>query len=84
MSTQTLEVTEIDPTTGEPRESHIVWPDGPNRVMKARVEGTPVEALCGHTWVPSRDPQNYPVCPRCKEAYRQLNNEGREDGWSES
>lgn len=36
-------------------------------VLEARVMGTPVTALCGHTWVPSRDPQKYPVCPKCME-----------------
>ena len=33
------------------------------------VEGTPVVALCGKVWVPSRDPQRYPVCPECKEIW---------------
>ncbi|HSI94187.1 MAG TPA: DUF3039 domain-containing protein [Jiangellaceae bacterium] len=29
-------------------------------------------ALCGKVWVPSRDPEKYPVCPRCKEIWRQM------------
>ena len=33
------------------------------------IKGTPLEALCGHVWVPSRDPRQLPVCPRCKEVY---------------
>lgn len=33
--------------------------------MRAYVEGTPVRALCGKVWVPSRDPSRYPVCPTC-------------------
>jgi len=36
-------------------------------VLEARVMGTPITALCGHTWVPSRDPAKYPVCPKCVE-----------------
>jgi hypothetical protein len=36
------------------------------------VTGTPVTALCGKVWVPSRDPKRYPVCPTCKEIYEQL------------
>jgi hypothetical protein len=36
------------------------------------VTGTPVKALCGKVWVPSRDPKKYPVCPACKEIYEQL------------
>jgi hypothetical protein len=37
--------------------------------MAAMVEGTPVVALCGKVWVPSRDPQKFPVCPECKEIW---------------
>jgi hypothetical protein len=36
-------------------------------LMRAMVEGLPVTALCGKRWVPSRDPERYPVCPTCKE-----------------
>jgi len=36
------------------------------------VTGTPVTALCGKVWVPSRDPKRYPVCPTCKEIYGML------------
>ncbi len=36
-------------------------------VLEARIYGNEVEALCGKRWVPSRDPQRYPVCPECAE-----------------
>jgi hypothetical protein len=39
------------------------------KVLAARIEGTPIEALCGHVWVPSRDPRQLPLCQRCKEIY---------------
>ena len=39
---------------------------------KAVVLGIPVQALCGKIWVPSRDPDKYPVCPTCKEIYEKL------------
>jgi hypothetical protein len=29
--------------------------------------------LCGKVWVPSRDPQKFPVCPECKEIWAGLN-----------
>lgn len=38
-------------------------------MLAARIEGTPIEALCGHVWVPSRDPKQLPVCQRCKDIY---------------
>ena len=36
-------------------------------VTEGYVMGRPVLALCGLFFVPSRDPQNFPVCPTCKE-----------------
>lgn len=42
------------------------------KLMQAMVEGTPVRALCGKLWVPSRDPERFPVCPRCKEIHEKL------------
>lgn len=36
-------------------------------VLEARINGTEVEALCGKRWVPSRDPERFPVCPTCAE-----------------
>ena len=41
-------------------------------VLEARVMGIEVEALCGKRWVPSRDPQRFPVCPECKERAKGL------------
>ena len=40
-----------------------------DKIMEAMVEGTPVRALCGKLWVPSRDPKRFPVCPVCKDLY---------------
>ncbi len=59
--------------TGEPTAAHIVKTKrGENAaavVLEARVMGTPVEALCGFVWVPSRDPKQLPVCEKCKSVY---------------
>lgn len=43
-----------------------------DKIVEAMVTGTPIRALCGKVWVPSRDPQKYPVCPTCKEIYEGL------------
>jgi len=43
-----------------------------NKLMEALVNGTPVRALCGKVWTPSRDPKKYPVCPECKEIWESL------------
>ncbi len=66
---ETEEVTE----TGEPIVAHIVKTEkgksAAAAVLEARVMGTPLEALCGHVWVPSRDPKNLPLCQACKDVY---------------
>jgi hypothetical protein len=36
-------------------------------ILRSAVEGVAVTALCGKKWLPGRDPEKYPVCPRCKE-----------------
>ena len=42
------------------------------KLTEAMVMGTPVVALCGKVWVPSRDPDRFPVCPQCKEIWESL------------
>lgn len=76
----TTTVTEERDETESGPVAHIVktlpGEDAAAKVLAARVEGTPIEALCGHVWVPSRDPKQLPVCQRCKdiyEMYRQVN-----------
>lgn len=39
------------------------------KVTEARIYGYPVEALCGYTWVPSKDPKKLPLCSTCEEIY---------------
>lgn len=51
------------------RLSHYAPKD---KLLEAMIEGTPVRALCGKVWVPTRDPNRFPVCPECKEIYENL------------
>lgn len=51
------------------RFSHYV---DKSKLTEAMVMGTPVIALCGKVWVPSRNPDRYPVCPECKEIWQSL------------
>jgi hypothetical protein len=57
----------------DPKVAHIVkvkrGENAAAKVLEARISGTPLEALCGHVWVPERDPRNLPLCPRCREIY---------------
>lgn len=43
-----------------------------DKITDAMVFGTPVTALCGKTWVPSRDGTKFPLCPQCKDTYDNL------------
>jgi hypothetical protein len=36
-------------------------------ITRAAIEGGTITALCGFRFPPIRDPQRFPVCPRCKE-----------------
>src|SRR5262245_49167713 len=58
------EIEEHDPETDEPVVAHIVKTEpgesAAAKVAEARIYGYPVEALCGHVWVPSRDPGRDP------------------------
>ena len=58
------------------RFSHYVEKD---KLTEAMVMGTPVTALCGKVWVPSRAPEKFPVCPECKDIW-----EGLSDGPGDS
>ena len=50
-----------------------------HKLTDAMVMGTPVVALCGKVWVPSRAPEKFPVCPECKEIWETLNPGGGPD-----
>lgn len=64
-----------EPTTGGTRRAHIVAAlndaeaghnAAANLITEAIVFSFEVEALCGYRWVPSRQPEKYPVCANCK------------------
>ena len=54
---------------GHDRFSHYVKKE---KITESAVTGKAVRALCGKKWIPSRDPEKYPICPRCKEIYAGL------------
>jgi hypothetical protein len=51
------------------RYSHYVKKD---KIVESAVMGNAVVALCGKVWVPSRDPERFPVCPECKAIFEKL------------
>ena len=79
---ETIPDTDLDLQPGEPAAAHIVKTEpgesAAAKVLEARIYGTPLEALCGHVWVPSRDPKQLPLCETCKSVYEmyRMFNEG--------
>lgn len=77
-ATITEDVTETRTTDDAGVAAHIVFLPPEFRelttpqayVMEARVEGREIVALCGHRWVPQRDPKPLPVCARCLHLYQ--------------
>lgn len=66
VETTTDEVTRVTTEDGDhERFAHVVVPA--SAVTEAYITGATVTALCGKTWVPTRDPGRYQVCPTCKE-----------------
>jgi hypothetical protein len=41
-------------------------------MVDSALTGTPMMALCGKVWVPSRDPTRFLICPACKQIYDSL------------
>lgn len=50
----------------EERFAHYVLK---NQIIDSSVNGIPIVALCGKTWIPQRDPNKFPVCPECQAIY---------------
>ena len=62
------ETDELEPGDHE-RFAHYVRKE---KIVESAVSGTPVTALCGKKWIPSRDPNKFPICPTCKEIHAGL------------
>ena len=69
-------VEEQEDDGGHDRFAHYIKKE---KIVESAVTGKAVRALCGKKWVPSRDPQKYPVCPVCKEIFEGLR-PGPDDG----
>lgn len=70
------QVVTLDKTSTDKAEcAHIVLEKGEDEtahahVMRARIEGFPVTALCGYTWVPNKQATGLPVCAECEAIFK--------------
>ncbi len=82
--TSTMTEERVLTSTDKPESAHIVFSPKPDEthhayVMRARVEGFAITALCGYTWVPNKQATGLPVCEECKEVWDSLPDDG--EGW---
>lgn len=78
--------TELDTRTDEKLEqgegavAHIV--KDPGKVAQAYIEQTPLEALCGKVFTPTKGVKGLPICQMCKDMADAFMNkdEGGSDG----
>ena len=65
VETPTEETSRVDTDGGDhDRYAHFCRKDD---IMRAMVTGEAIVALCGKKWVPTRDPERFPICPTCIE-----------------
>jgi DUF3039 family protein len=81
-STETIHEARTDYRLDEGDHERFAHYVDKTKLTEALVVGTPVIALCGKVWVPSRDPKRFPVCPECKRLY-EMGPEGRRREWEE-
>lgn len=48
-----------------PEYAHLIELPG-YLITEAYAFGTPLQAMCGHVFIPTRDPYKFPLCPSCK------------------
>ena len=76
--TDTRTITEEQLEAGDhERFAHYVKKE---KIVESAVSGKPVTALCGKRWIPSRDPNRFPICPTCKEIHAGLRKGPDESG----
>jgi hypothetical protein len=74
-----VERPDVLPSHGGDHERFAHYADR-DKITEAMVTGTPVVALCGKVWVPTRDPKKFPICPECKRLF-EIGPEGRMREW---
>jgi len=68
----TFEETQAEVSTGDGDHDKFAHFVNKEDIAETYINGTPVIALCGKIWVPSRDPEKFKVCPTCKEIHDAL------------
>lgn len=78
---QVITEDQVTTSSDKPESAHYVKSPNDNEtnhayVMRARMEGFPVQALCGWTWVPKKMATGLPVCQECREIFESWPDDG--------
>lgn len=67
--TQVLDLveTDLDQKTDSEDNNELAHYAEAASVTEGYVMGTPVQALCGKIFIPSKNPERLKICPICKE-----------------
>lgn len=66
---------QIEVYNSDNAERFAHWVDA-QKANASKLSGKPVVALCGKVWKADRNPENYPICPKCNEIYNELVKKG--------
>ena len=74
MGIEVIDKPDLDETgTDGPSVAHIIMK---RDEMEGYFFGKPVRALCGEWFVPTRDPNQFPLCDPCKAALAEIYQSG--------
>lgn len=84
VETDTILKEQVLLSTDKPESAHYVMsPDNKETnhayVMRARIDGFPITALCGYTWIPFKKAEGLPVCQECREIYENCPDDGGDE-----
>ena len=73
--TQIAEITKTHTTlvSMEPGDHELLSHYVSKKDLEAAIfSGIPATALCGKKWLPTKDPNRFPVCKECKDIYESM------------
>lgn len=72
--TQVLDLieTDLDEQTNSDDNNELAHYAEAASVTEGYVMGTPVQALCGKIFIPSKNPERLKICPICKEIVEEV------------
>jgi hypothetical protein len=53
----------------EPTVSHLITKED---ALNGYINGVPITAVCGHVFVPTRDPDKFPLCQKCVDVAKNM------------